>query len=380
MTIKLYNEGAGDQEEILERLADPLPAILATKGRLYTKSVLGVTQLFYRASDGTVDQLTPSTGTPSPWNNTTTAGFITENVVTENVLIGTLVATLARKLVILTTNAGVDQGIRVESAAAGDNVLDFLKTGDAFVRLSITGTTIAIGDGTGAPDVALSRILAPLAMLNVNVATRFGGDVSRHEAAWFIQTTRTLPGAGDDVTVKGADAAVIVAGSAFAGAQASVVAGDAAGLTSGAAGGANANVKAGNAISPGPGAINAVGGNVTIQTGLGAFNSVPGAVGTISGHVIVEDKAANGVDVLPPVDQDGSTPFKSGKLGTAGQRWFEIHVASVISGDVVFTDPGCPICGKEFAKGDDIVLRVIDATKSDGGCLTRTVPAHYTCH
>jgi hypothetical protein len=84
--------------------------------------------------------------------------------------------------------------------------------------------------------------------------------------------------------------------------------------------------------------------------------------------------------VLPPSDQDGTTAFKSGSLGIAGTRWFEVHAASVISGDVVFTDPGCPICGKEFAKGDDIVLRVIDATKSSGGCLTRTVPAHYTCH
>ena len=49
---------------LTEQGADP--AVLADTGFVYTKDVLGVTQLFYRADDGTVSQLTPSAA-GSPW-------------------------------------------------------------------------------------------------------------------------------------------------------------------------------------------------------------------------------------------------------------------------------------------------------------------------
>ena len=49
-----------DVVTFLERVGDPAAA--ANQGKLYSKEASGVTQLFYRADDGTVYQLTPSSG------------------------------------------------------------------------------------------------------------------------------------------------------------------------------------------------------------------------------------------------------------------------------------------------------------------------------
>jgi len=52
-----------DIATFLEQLGDPAAA--ASKGKFYTKDAGGVTQLFYRASDGTVTQLTPGGTLPA---------------------------------------------------------------------------------------------------------------------------------------------------------------------------------------------------------------------------------------------------------------------------------------------------------------------------
>jgi len=57
MTISLRS---GDFAEINERVGDP--AAVANSGLIYVKDVLGVSQLFYRADDGTVSQVTPGGG------------------------------------------------------------------------------------------------------------------------------------------------------------------------------------------------------------------------------------------------------------------------------------------------------------------------------
>lgn len=59
----LYDSGTdtltvGSVLSLVERVGDP--AAVANRGHVYTKDVAGVTQLFYRADDGTVNQLTPS--------------------------------------------------------------------------------------------------------------------------------------------------------------------------------------------------------------------------------------------------------------------------------------------------------------------------------
>ena len=56
-------------ERIGEVAADP--AAVANSGFVYTKDVAGITQLFYEADDGTVSQLTPTSGS-TPWQRTGT--------------------------------------------------------------------------------------------------------------------------------------------------------------------------------------------------------------------------------------------------------------------------------------------------------------------
>lgn len=390
MTISLTKEigldlvNNEDVEVILKRSVANDPTGTANKGKLYTKDVAGVTQLFYVASDGTIDQITPASGTPSPWNNTTTVGYITQNTTTNDVIIGGTTAPAApRKLFIV--NGVNPKGIRVEDAASNTNVLDFLKTGDTTTTLQVTGTTISFGPGVAAAlDTTLSRIAGPL--LNVNVGTRFGGNIERFESAWTIKTIRTVvDGNGDDITISAAIALAAAAG-AYVGGVVTIQSGDSTANGANQAAGSRAAIIAGNAAS-GVGGTPVKGGDVRITTGQGADNGA--LVANNSGDVIIEDANNQGANVIPVIDQDGSGAGFFGKLGTrdaahggtdaVNARWNEVNAVSVVSGDMCFTDPGCPICGREFAEGDDIVLRVIKAEKFEKGYLTRTVPAHYGC-
>jgi len=83
-----------------------------------------------------------ATGSSSPWNNTTTAGSITENTLTNTVLIGTVAAFAGRKVQVQET-AG-NKGLRAQSAAAADNVLDWYDTVNAQAMLSLTGQDLSI--------------------------------------------------------------------------------------------------------------------------------------------------------------------------------------------------------------------------------------------
>jgi hypothetical protein len=62
--------------ELLKLIADVDPAAVANRFFVYTKLVAGVTQLFGRASDGTIFQITPLTGI----NGRTIIGFGNDNI------------------------------------------------------------------------------------------------------------------------------------------------------------------------------------------------------------------------------------------------------------------------------------------------------------
>ncbi len=68
--VRAFEVGA-DQVEMPEQAADP--AAVANNGFLYTKDVGGITYLFYRASNGTIYQVTPSGTTPATADITTLA-------------------------------------------------------------------------------------------------------------------------------------------------------------------------------------------------------------------------------------------------------------------------------------------------------------------
>lgn len=274
-----------------------------------------------------------ATGSASPWNNTTTAGYITENTIAENVIIGNTVSLVtSRKLYVHET--GADKGIQVQSALNTDNVLDFYNTTLAYSPLSITGRDVSIagaladvaprikidggstsgevslGDGSVPLDTVLSRITGPL--LNVNVGAQFGGDIQRFESAWTVKTLRTLTdGAGDDITLKAADALATAPGS-YAGGKAHITAGQAIFNTAGGANGGDVIVTSGNGVSDG--ATSGNGGPISLVTGIGA-----GPTG-VSGDIICGDSSSNGSNVRPSTDQTGAIG-KTGSVGTSKYRW-----------------------------------------------------------
>jgi len=123
-----------------------------------------------------------ATGASSPWNNTTTVGAVTENTLTDQVLIGTLATFAGRKLQVQET--GINKGIRVQSAAAADNVLDWYDTVNAQAMLSLTGQDFSVfglpadavpraylyGGSVGAAKITLSN-----GLLADNTSMEFGG-------------------------------------------------------------------------------------------------------------------------------------------------------------------------------------------------------------
>jgi hypothetical protein len=286
MTIKLYNDGFGDLQEILERPlgANENPVAVANTGILYTKEDgATVTQLFYRASDGTVSQLTPASGMPSPWNNSVLAGFITENTVAEGVLVGTIVdgSTGTRKLQVQET--GTKKGVRAYSALATDNILDWFDTTLNKVGVDLTGQHLEAIDRT-----------------------------------FTLNTLRSVAGAGDDLTVQGANAIATAAATAFTGGRATLISGDAASLGAAGADGQTCDIAGGNAAS-GAGAQD--GGHIRIYTGLGAG-------GGPSGNIVVQDKGGNGINVIPNLNNTSN-------LGTNTFRFARVRANEVVAGDVV---------------------------------------------
>lgn len=253
-------------------------------------------------------------------------------------------------------------------ADGGGGFRTYTASGDANASAQLSDSGLALGPGgAGALDLLLSRLTGPL-RFNLNVGARFGGDIARNEASWFVTTTRTAAGAGDDLTVQASTAVATVVNTAFTGGIAQIVSGNAAALLIAQADGPDASVTAGNGAS-GVGGGAASGGDIRLRTGQ------PGPNGGSSGVIFVTDQGdATGATVVPPTDNTGS-------IGTAALRFALVRATTITSGDVCFDDQGCAVCGQPFAEGDDLVLRVVrvEPDGDTGRRLTRTVPAHHGC-
>ena len=150
------------------------PAAQVNRGRVYTKDVLGVTQLFYIASDGTVTQITPLTSA-GPWD--TDATTIYEDDPTKGVGIGTTVLLpppLDRKLTVRTT--GIREGIETQHLVVGENAWTVFNAGEVAPRVQITSNGV-YGTGSGAApiDTTLSRVAPGEWDMNGSLSVRGAG-------------------------------------------------------------------------------------------------------------------------------------------------------------------------------------------------------------
>jgi hypothetical protein len=61
-------------------------------------------------------------------------------------------------------------------------------------------------------------------------------------------------------------------------------------------------------------------------------------------------------------------------LGSSTTRWKTLYALNTVIGDLGFSEDACPLCGKEFQVGDEVVLKVVG---KEGGIKTR--PCHKSC-
>jgi hypothetical protein len=250
----------------------------------------------------------------------------------------------------------------------GGGFRTFTASGDANASTTLSDSGLALGPGgAGALDILISRNSVPL-RLDVNVGTRFGGDIERFQADWLVRTVRTADGIGPNITMQAANGVAAAANTSNQGGIAQIVSGNSAATLVAQAAGRDASVTAGNGASGvGGGAAN--GGDIRLRTGQ------PGANGGSSGVIVVTDQGdATGATVVPPTDNTGN-------IGTAALRFALVRATTITSGDVCFDDQVCQVCRQPFAEGDDLVLRVIriEPDGDTGRRLTRTVPAHHGC-
>lgn len=276
---------AGASAPILQLRGGPVGAT-AISALGDARVIAGTDGLLYVSENG--GAYVPLPTTASPWNNTTLAGFITENTVTDGVIVGDTVDGSAgtRKLQVQAT--GTKNGLRILSALATDNILDWYDTTLNAVGLSLTGQFLA-----------------------------------RADAAFTLKTTRAAAGAGDNVTVQGATAVATAPNTAFAGAQAALLAGDAAANLVAQSDGSPASIAAGSGAS-GVGGGSADGGNVFVATGN------PGVNGGNPGKILLQSKGAAGVQTIPPVTNQG-------EIGTDTFRFLRMRASSVVAGDTTST-------------------------------------------
>ena len=65
--------------------------------------------------------------------------------------------------------------------------------------------------------------------------------------------------------------------------------------------------------------------------------------------------------------------------GTSDHRWYEVWTVNQHTGDILFSDTHCPICGRRFKKWDILALKVIKYIKDKKGDEIDCVPVHMQC-
>lgn len=71
--------------------------------------------------------------------------------------------------------------------------------------------------------------------------------------------------------------------------------------------------------------------------------------------------------------QLGIMPYQTGTqyCGESGLKWLHVYTVNQHTGDVLFSEKGCPVCNQHFLVGEQLVLRVVEI-----GDETRTIPVH----
>lgn len=422
MTIQLTQETAEDVQIITERTGDP--AALANNGKLYTKDMAAITQLFYRASDGTISQLTPVSTGDTPWLRTGTDVRLDQAGDTE-------VTPFDDNSTTLGLNTTVALSRRWLGVITGSNGLStFSAAGDAQRSSSFGSSGLTWGAGGATPaDTKMERIgVARIALSNPDTAAAAGlfpivaasatgiiGDVT---LPWFSITTTTrgltaYATAGDANPLARYQGSGIALGPGGGGALDVGLRRSTLGVlavSDGAGGGAVSLIpNTDNATLLGTTANRWSGATVTgaaaVASGFRAFDTGPNPTAQVSGdnaaggfvalgdgattdvkmqrtaatEMTISDGGAAGIDVIPPADLQGKLGLSVQAGDAVNRRWLKVTAQTITSGDICFTDAGCPVCGQEFQEGDDIVLRVIKAQRTASGPLTTTVPCHHGC-
>jgi len=73
-------------------------------------------------------------------------------------------------------------------------------------------------------------------------------------------------------------------------------------------------------------------------------------------------------DLLPDADNTRS-------IGSSSARLANVYAVNVVTGDIVFQERKCAICGREFKEGDIVVLKVTKVDEKGTHC----VPVHLSC-
>jgi hypothetical protein len=209
---------------LAERVLDP--TALVNEGVLYTKDVSTVTELFYRASDGTISQLTPVSGGTSPW--TESSGVIYPNNTTDDVVIGATAMVGSEKLRVVgdTRHAG---DVYFEYAAAERTLSRDVAPADT------NNASFSFRGGNGGVASATSGGTGSL----VFVTGGFGGD-----------GTAGLPaGQGGKVTIGGGDAGTDNGGGSSVGGAVLIIGGS--GSTGGNSDGGTVTIQGGPGIGTG---------------------------------------------------------------------------------------------------------------------------------
>jgi len=331
------------------------PPVILTQGQVYTKNVLGVAQLFYEASDGTINQLTPGSALVVTLQDAyddgnTIAATAARPIAFSNAVDATDLLTLTRTF----AGAGVALAVSMGAATTGNGIEVTMTAGSTGLAALFSGASIScpgagasserFGNGAlagGADGVAVG--FGASASGADSVAVGFGADASRGDSV-VVGSGASATTAGLGIVVIGKDASSASGKNVVIGASSSIVAGAggsvAVGFSSSVAGGAGTSVVVGDAATTSVSNSIAVGYSASIALGAtvrsvvigesAAFSATGGGVivggtsttTTFAGATIVGLDATVGADNATAIgftaDAGGSPSVAVGAISSAG--------------------------------------------------------------